>query len=337
MPAQKSKVDIAGKLSKMFGKSHAKHKDDETIGSAGRLPGNIQGIAQLTAGKIDEYKTGANKGKMYFQLRGVVKTPAEYEGVQTMIQEPLVDDPKNWANAKTADEHYAEMLNTLRKLGCDTKEIDDSDIVDAIESLVEEGPHFRYSTFQSAPTKQRPTPKVYENWHKKVDGYVSEGASDDAVEDNTEEEDEEVNTTDDVDSADEEVEDSSEEESSTEDTTDWMAVGKKADKGSPEDTSTLQEACEEHGVDPDDYDKWVDVAAAIIEKVGSGDEPEVEEEEATADPETNDIRLYKPKGATKAVSVEVLGVIPKKRTATVKEIKTKKKHENVPFDQLLEA
>jgi hypothetical protein len=336
MPAQKSKVDIAGKLSKMFGKSHAKHKDDETIGSAGRLPGGVQGIAQLTAGKIDEYKTGANKGKMYFQLRGVVKTPLEYEGVQTMIQEPLVDDPKNWNNAKTADEHYAEMLNTLRKLGCNTSEIDDSDIVDAIESLVEEGPHFRYSTYQSEPTKQKPNPKVYENWHKKVDGYVSEGASDDAVEDNTKEETDEDT---DEDTTDEEAEDTSEEDEGTSEIVDWMAVGKKADKGSPEDTSTLQEACEEHGVDPDDYDKWVDVAAAIIEKLGEGDEPEAEEEEeeATADPETNDIRLYKPKGATKAVSVEVLGVVPKKRTATVKEVKTKKKHENVPFDQLLEA
>ncbi len=68
MPPVKGTSKLAAKYGAKLDQAVKAHAQDETDYGFIRLPpGIVNGIAQLTKCYFDEYKTGKNKGEMYFR------------------------------------------------------------------------------------------------------------------------------------------------------------------------------------------------------------------------------------------------------------------------------
>jgi hypothetical protein len=102
----------------------------------------------------------------------------------------------------------------------------------------------------------------------------------------------------------------------------------------------LSEKAEEAGIDPNDYATWTEVAEAIE---GAGEEEEEEEEEdndekddTPFEPEKEEVYLFKPPRARKAIECEVTAVFPRKKSCNLKSLDDGKVFKGVPFDKLEE-
>lgn len=316
MPKKTASNSIMAKLAaKGAAKAHAAHKDDETkMGRAGSLPPGIEnGVARLVDIKIGEYATGDNKGEPYFYARAVVVSPDEFrgayvKGASTSIgPEPLCDTPNRRGDKarKTFDDHYAWMLNELRKLGVDTSEIDYSDLDGVFASLIEEGPHIRFSTFSGtqpviqkagnkfkvvdASRKNRelgvyPTekaalaahpyagqePMVFEQWSGLIENYIPDD------EDGVVEEEEEAEEADGEEVAEAEEEGGDWEEDNLEHLKELIGACEEGDEEAQAEMTVAGEAL---GLDGDEYETWEGFYDAIVEATQQSGEEEEEEEE----------------------------------------------------------
>jgi hypothetical protein len=134
-----------------------------------------------------------------------------------------------------------------------------------------------------------------------------------------------------------------------------MALAKKAEANDKKAQRAIREAGKEAGILDsalDDAESWAAAVEMILAggeaaEVSEGEEEEEEaaeeetEEEAESeepkDPEKGDVWLYQAKGAKKAEKCEVLAVLKKVKTATVKRNSDGKKFLNVPWAKLKEV
>lgn len=347
--------------------------NDVEFDTGANLPAGIEnGVAQLVECKFGTYESGDNKGELYFLAAGVVCAPKLHEGVsveglRTQIgPEPLCDTPTR--SRKTVQEHFAWVVNELKKLGLDTGQLELDQIEASCEQLKEVAPFFRFRTWKGS--KQEITKKG----NKWVCGNKSYATEEKAKLDNpfagrdprtqhvwnglcefTDEE------TDDV------IEDSPElsgdvVDEATDETTDEMLledIGQLADQeesGELEGTEyrdDLTSRAEEAGIDPQEYDTWTDLALtletteddeATDEDEGDeeesesdeGDEGDEDEDTTTADDvwEKGDQCLYKPPKSRKAAECELLTSNQAKRTCTLKRLDDGRKFPNVSWDEL---
>lgn len=187
MPAQPGKPSaLIAKLGQKLVTAHEKHKGDETkISMIGELPGGITGgVAQLIEVKFGvkdkDGEDGAKKGDYYFYAAGAVVEPKVFkdkegnvhriEGLRTSITEALYDTPKKAGqNArKTFDDHYAWVLNELRKLGVETKDIQPADLEPVAAELKKQQPYFKFSTWKPPKATEGPykdkESMTFHNW-----------------------------------------------------------------------------------------------------------------------------------------------------------------------------
>lgn len=197
MPAVKGKSGLMAKYGNKLDTAAKTHATDETDYGPTRLPGGINnGIAQLIKCYFDQYKTGNYQGEYYFRAEGVVLEPVivqtkhgemKVAGLHTSIMIPVCDTRSADGKLTTLDEHVAQILNEMMKLGGEefTAGASGGDMEAMAEQLKEAAPFFKFSTSQSAPTEKYPDPRVWENWNgtKGLEEYVPEVNG--QVEDNT--------------------------------------------------------------------------------------------------------------------------------------------------------
>lgn len=193
MPPQSGKVtpNIMGKLSGKIRKSHEAHKHDEIkLSNFGDLPAGIEnGIAYLQEAKIGVYKDGDMKDEPYFMAVGIVVSPThapdgtKIEGRRTQLgPEPLCDTPSR--GRKTFDDHYAWVLNELRKLGVDSETMDPDNIQEELKALSESQPTFSFRTWkgkkQTTGQYANQEPRTQHQWNGLTE-LGEEGSSDNGV------------------------------------------------------------------------------------------------------------------------------------------------------------
>lgn len=294
MPSGTGQSTLLSSVGNDVNKAHQEFKGQKTVyDTGGSLPAGIEnGIAKLVDMKIDRYKSGNLKGKAYFYAAGIVVSPKEHEGapvegLRTQIMEPICDTPNAKGKRKTLQDHYGWVRNEISKF-LDEGEIDNlkNPSVEIekvlIPALLKAKPHFRFRTWKGSPTDDFPNPRTQEVWNGRVDYDPEAGdAQQEAVVDHEGESDEE------------EPDDTESEE---------MSLGERAqaEEEGGEDTGAraeLSKAAKAADIDPEDYDTWQEVEAAIEEAGGEEDESESSEEgegdeEGDKDPEKGETYLY---------------------------------------------
>ncbi len=175
MPPTTSKSKLAGKLGAKGAAAVAAHANDETTYGFIELPGNFQGIAQLKKCYFKEFENGDNKGQFFFRAQAIVSDPVTFatpngvirsRGLMTSIQIAICDTTtktgKNAGKVTTQEDHIAEVLLEMRRLGGET--FTDGATLEDLEGLAlaleEAQPYFVFST--SAPSGNG---KPFHNWH----------------------------------------------------------------------------------------------------------------------------------------------------------------------------
>lgn len=182
-----------GSLAKLIGdkgrKAHEAHKNEEVvIGGGGDCPPFEDGVAKLTKIGFGKYAKGEGlKDQPFFFAQGTVMVPEfvdapdgsgrklKLKGRQTKIgPEPLCDTPK--FSRKTFDEHYAWILNELKKLLGVKKEVSFgfNEIEGICEALEKAGPYFECRAWKGKATEEYPNPQVRHEWKGKTD-YTPSG------------------------------------------------------------------------------------------------------------------------------------------------------------------
>lgn len=171
-----------------------KHANDETDFGFQRLPPGINnGVAQLSECYFDIYKSGPSKDEYYFRAVGVVQSPETVivdggemvvRGLTTSIMIPVCDTTTQAGKVTTQEEHVAEILNEMRKLGGDefTKGAKGTDLEALAATLAKAKPFFKFTTSvrkgMKKPDGTMGADGVWENWfgNKGLENYVpSEG------------------------------------------------------------------------------------------------------------------------------------------------------------------
>jgi len=319
--AKRAKSSISGAIKK-------RAKDETNYGVEFiDLPGGITGgIAELVDIKFGEYKTGTNKGKQFFYAAGVVKSPktalaekkvfengkvktletkeVNIEGQRTSMMIPLCQTKTRKGDVTSVEDHVANMLNEIRKLGYDTEDLESEEELESLfDVMKEEKPRFKFGTTQSEPNANYPdNPRIWENWYgvRDLNGDASEYEEEitDDVEDSTGEEGEEED-------------DIPFEEEETEAAEDIVALAEAADNEDEEAGEKLAKLAEDAGINHEEYETWVEVAEALSSGESSTEEYEPEEEEVVN---------YKPPRKRKAVECEVVGVDTGAKTCTLKNL-----------------
>ena len=307
--------------------------------------------------------------KRSFENGKIVTDPAlivRVVGLQTSIMIPLCQTKNAKGEYTEVDEHAARLMNELRKLGAEEMDIpeDDDEAMEAIQEvmdgLAEEGVYFKFSTSAGTPTQEYPTERTWENWYgnKGLEDYAPDDAEDNEVVEADDEEaeaeeeeaeEEEVEEEESEEETEEEVEEEvEEEEAEEEEEHDNEALAKLADawekkgrKGPGADAAeALTERATGCGLDPDEYPTWKKLAEAI-EGAGKSTEDDEEEEEAeeegeeeSAPPAKGDVGMFKPKGAKKAVEVEIMSVNKKDQTCSVKRLDDGKLFKGIEWDRI---
>jgi hypothetical protein len=157
MPVQKGKPNnLLAKYGTRLNTAHNKAKDEDTdFGNLGDLPAGISGgVAVLESIEITKIKEGKkNAGEPLFIARAIVISPEQYEGQQckgmaTTIMTVLCDTPERSGERKTFEQHYAWMLNELRKLGIDTRTTKPEDLDGIMDALRISKPQIRFRTWK---------------------------------------------------------------------------------------------------------------------------------------------------------------------------------------------
>lgn len=170
------------------------HKSDETeYSSFGDVPPGINnGVAQLTKLEFKQVKEGkTNAGQWMFYAEGRVLRPLSVidprnkeevrtEGLLTKLFEPLYDTPDR--TRKTFDDHMAQVLNELRKLGLNTASLRWEQLEQGMQALVQAAPYFKFRTYQMPPRPgETREPMVNHAWEGEIRDYQPDG--DDGVND----------------------------------------------------------------------------------------------------------------------------------------------------------
>jgi hypothetical protein len=315
--AKKSATNsLAAKLGSKGAKAVKAHASDETKMGIVDIPGGIKnGVAKLVECKFDQYKKGNNEGEFYFLAAGIIQDNYSNldniptKGLRTQIMIPVCDTKTQAGKETSVEDHIANILNEMRKLGLETEDAELENMEEMASDLKEAAPYFRFSTTQSAATAQFPNPRVWENWNGVLEDYEPEDNDEVDEEDDDEEEVEEKPTKSSKGRKPKAavVEEESEEESETEEEDD--------------DEENDDEESEEESDDDDDNDD-------------NDDDDDDDEEEETIVPEKGDECEYKEKGKRKPVTVTVTAVNEKKETCSVKD-EAGKLHKEVSFDDLI--
>lgn len=334
MPVQAGKSGLAAKLGKKLVEAHEAHKADETRFGNQNLPEGIEGgIAEVAMCKFDVYKEGDNKGQYYFMASAIVQEPPQIGGIpirglRTQIgPEPICDTPNSTGKRKTLADHWAWVLNELRKLGLATKDLAPDKVEVAAAALEKAKVHTRFRTWkgkkQTTGQYANQEPRVMHEWTGKCDykpgttTMVDDGTGEAA----------ESNFTPEEDAAQEEqqVEESQVEET-TEETgaPDLDALAAAADEGDKDAGAAIQALCENAGFTGKEIEamnSWTDALAAVREK--QADVPTEETTAAPAEdwkPKKGEIELYKPPKAKKPIECEILEVSHKNKTVDLKNL-----------------
>ena len=345
--AKKAKSSLFAKHGTAAKKAFNRHKKDSTkLDSGGELPPNLEGVARLTDIKFDKYKTGENEGEYYFLANGVCVAPDIFAGVKckgkyTQIMEPMCDTPTR--TRPDFDAHFEWVLNQLRLLGVETKELDPDDLEEVMAALKDSGIYFDFRTWQGKPTESFPNPGINSVWKGINEEFVPDDG-DDGVEDNTGDDDE--------DEEDEEEEAEDAEDSSTEEDEDDSEGGSELDilAAAADDNDDrkaqlkLTKLAKTHDIDPEELESWAAVVEAINEaETGGSEEEEAEEDEEEEDgeeedaykPTKGDVCKYKPPKSRKQVECEVTAISTGKETATLKSMADGKTlYKGVPWSKL---
>jgi hypothetical protein len=180
-------------------KAVAAHAADETSYGFQRLPGGINnGVAKLIncGFGVVEGAGKHNVGETYWRAAAVVVRPESVEtkegvvkvaGLQTSIMVMCCETKNGAGEVTTVEEHFAEVMNEIRKLGGDTSSCRTAgDLVGLCQAIEQQGPYVRFSTSEGKVSPQYPTPRVFENWHGTVEYDAEEGgAANGAVQDDT--------------------------------------------------------------------------------------------------------------------------------------------------------
>lgn len=195
MPAAKTTSVLMTKLGARFKQLYDATKDQEvTYDTAGNLPEGIEnGIAKLFEIKIDTFKNGDNTGQPYFYASGTVVLPKEVngipvEGLHTRIgPEPICETPKTQGQRKTAQDHFAWVVNEVKKLGLDLTKIPHDSFEAALAALKspEANVHFRFRTWKGKPTPEFPNPRVNHVWNGVVTNFDAAAAEANGTNDQT--------------------------------------------------------------------------------------------------------------------------------------------------------
>lgn len=354
MPAQKAKSGLMAKYGAKLDKAVQDHAADPIDYGYQRLPGGILGgIARLDKCYFDIYKDGKNKGEYYFRATGIVVSPKsvstpsgemQVEGLVTSIMHPVCDTAKSNGEPVSQDQHVADILNEMKKLGADTEGASGADLETLAAALQESKPYFRFKTEEGKATPQYPTPRVFENWlgNKGLEDYTADESPGGGVQDDT---------------------DGGGDEPPTKDTESDEAPGdheldelvEKANAEDEDAINRLVELAREAGIDDETItgaEGWSEVAD-MIRGAGGDDEEEVEEEEeeegprvpAKGDPcnhKVIDPKTKKPainpktKKLLKPVACEVVAVDKKTETVTLKNLDDGKTlYKGIPFADLI--
>lgn len=173
MPAQKQMSGILAKLGNRLAQAFEKHKSDDTEYGQIELPSGIEnGIAMLTACGFGQYKTGEGLiGEPFWRAQASILRPKVFiddkgrkhrtEGKHASIgPEPLCDTPKR--SRKTLDEHVAWILNELRKMGVNTKDLSWESFEMVCAALIDpKNPtYIKFRTWKGEATTEFPNPRV---------------------------------------------------------------------------------------------------------------------------------------------------------------------------------
>lgn len=373
------KSSIHGKIGKK-GLEAFNAVKDEQVQVRGRVPAGVRGIARLDYVKFDEFKTGTAKGKTYFTGRATVVEPKEFAGLPIFMKnEPVYDTPeaKGDRARKTTEDHVREVANRLKLLGLEAEDLKPKNLEAAIESLNKSGVEFRFESWQMKKRQKgdpgynekydgpnAKEPDVQFTWGMFVDASESteteededddddtatsaaeDDSGDDDDGDDAETEEAEAGDDDDAEEAGDE-DDAEEAEAAEEPAVDWLAIGKKADKGDAKAGKKIQEHALSLGFtkaelkDPDKYEKFVDVAKAIIAKEAGGDDDDAEDEdedeaEAEASFSVGDKVKFKHPKTKKLGDYKVTAVDEDDSTVDLTNVKDKAdKHKGIAFDKL---
>ncbi len=340
MAAQKTTSKLSSKLGAQLKSAHEKHKDDDTeFSQFGELPDGIEhGIAQLVDCKFDVVKEGKqNAGQFYFYAAGVVVKPKIHEGnpiegLRTSITEPLYPTPTR--SRKTLDEHLGWIYNELRKLGVDTKTVNPDNLEQTVEALKQSAPYFKFRTWKGDKATEGQykdqEPRVQHNWNGWCEFTDTEG-SDPATSGVTEP----ASTAAPVAPAEPEPEMTLEE------------LAAAADGGNEVAQVKLSKMATDAGVPDEDKDaapNWTVVSELIA--AATPDEGTTTTSEAPPEPEEyvpkkGDTPNYSPvdpktkQPVKKPISCEVMGVDPKTKTVSLKNlVDGKTTYKGVPWDKL---
>lgn len=338
--------------------AHDAHKNDEMkVNDFSSLPPGLKdAVAVLESCGFREIPSGReNAGEFEFYAVGVMVEPFDhtYEepagsghsktvkvaGKQTRYREVMADTPKAQGKKKTFDDHYASILNEMRKLGYDTTGLSVDHLEAAAADITKARPYFKVRT-SLLPAMEGQEPRVYESWDGPVEeGYEppemagtevdntatptarpsNNGATKTAPASEGPPEDLEFG---DLDSLLElaNKNDSSKASADAQDKLTQMALA----------AGKSQEEIE------DDDTTWDMVADWIREGDQSGEDDAAEEPEAPQKGEVWRTRLVvNGKKSNKMTDVEIMTVYPNKQSADVKSLVDKKVHKSVPFADLV--
>jgi hypothetical protein len=172
-----SQSKLAQRYGNRLRQAHEAHKNDEMkINEFSTLPPGIDdGVAVLEKCLFREIPQGRkeNVGEYEFYAVGVMIEPKEHagkkvQGVQIYYQEPLADTPNTMSKKKTFEDHYASILNEMRKLGCDTNNISIDELEARAAQITSQQPYFKIRT-SLLPAIEGQEPRVYVLWNGPVD------------------------------------------------------------------------------------------------------------------------------------------------------------------------
>jgi len=347
MPKQVSTSSLAARIKAKAKKAFDAAKTAEpTYDTGGNLPTGIEGgIAQLVDCCVKKIKGGkSNAGELMFFAAGVVVSPEEVNGVhikglRTSIMEPLYDTPTR--GRKTFGEHLDWVLNEMKKLGADLSEVSEDELEGVMADLKEAKPYFRFRTWSGS---KQEIVKDGNKWKVGDKSYLSEAAAKAAnpyagreptvnntwggtkgLEDYVSEEPEGAVVDETTSDAAEEAEEAEEAAAEVEEggDNDLSELAEQADGGDEDAQRELEKLAKAADVDAANIATWAEVAEAI-QAAGSGEEAEEAEEEAEEAeptiPNKGDVYSFKAKGKKKAVDHEVVAVLPKAKTVTLKNL-----------------
>jgi hypothetical protein len=370
MPPTVGKSGLFAKLGDRLKQAHEQHKNDETtFSNFSDLPAGIEGgIAKLSDCRFSQYKEGDNKGQYFFMARAIVVHPKRFvdkDGIEHDVQgkatqigpEPLCDTPTR--TRKTVADHVAWVLNELRKLGVDTRQLTSDQYEAAAAAIKAQGPGVKFRTWKGQAQTSGPyagqEPRTQHQWDGTCELPVDSGevvGVDDETE--TQTADPSTNGTyEDPSNADGAYDEPA---TTTDEGPDLDAIAAKAtanDKAACQELIDIAVAAGIPKKTAEDADTWPELVAMIREAQGGGEAAdEVVEETEEVVEEVEEPKPFVPavgltckyhpvdketkKPQKKAVPVEIVEVDKRAKKVTIKDSDNPRRQwKGVRFDALV--